>query len=193
VKFEDLDLREIGHKYQLAGAVYSDGVGPALVCVFPEEMSGVDAFDRLDMSRDEWTQFLRQADLLEIEVMAKAKDGKVAKAVIRKCQRQTNQNVSWAVYRRDNFACRYCGNDQVPMTVDHLVTWEEGGPWTEDNLVASCKKCNKIRGNLPYAKWLNHPHYKKNAKRLTDHIRGQNLNVLDRLDSIPRMVHKQSR
>ena len=193
MKFENLDLREIGHRYQLAGAVYSDGVGPALLCIFPEEMPAVSTFNRMDMNRDEWSQFLRQADLLETEILAKAKDGKLYKAVIRKCQRQANQNVSWAVYRRDMFSCRYCGNDQVPLTVDHLITWEDGGPWTEDNLVASCKKCNKIRGNLPYAEWLRHDYYRKVSVKLSDQVRAQNESVLGRLDSIPRMVHKQSR
>ena len=61
---------------------------------------------------------------------------KLYKAVIRKCQRNIEQGVSWNVFRRDGYACRYCGNKEVPLTVDHLVLWEESGPSTEANLVS---------------------------------------------------------
>lgn len=101
--------------------------------------------------------------------------------------------VSWKVFKRDGYACRYCGNDDVPLTIDHLVLWEEGGPSTVENLVSACKKCNRTRGNTPYADWLKHRYYLKVSKGLTADVRQQNDDLVATLDAIPRMVHKRSR
>lgn len=79
------------------------------------------------------------------------------------------------------------------MTVDHIVTWEEGGPSTVENLVTACRKCNKIRGNTPYREWLRHPFYKKVSRNLPIVIVERNEALVHTLDAIPRMVHKPSK
>lgn len=140
----------------------------------------------LDMDLDDWRAFIRQTDLLETEVVAPDQDGKLVKAILRKSQRQVDQGTSWVVYKRDGYRCRYCGIDGVPMTVDHLVLWEEGGPAIPENLVTSCRKCNKKRGNMQYGDWLESPYYKHISKRLIIAAVEANEAVTATLPSIPR-------
>ena len=98
-------------------------------------------------------QIIRQMDVQEIEGLQKT--------VLRKSQRNIDTKVSWQVFRRDNFTCVYCGADDVPMTVDHIVLWEHMGDSVPDNLNCSCKKCNKTRGSMLYADWITSPYFYK--------------------------------
>lgn len=192
MKLDELDIHAIGNTIQIAGVIYA-GEGLTLLCFFPDEIQQGIEIQPLEMDLDDWTRFLRQTDLMETEVLAKAKDGKITKAILRKCQRQIDQRVSWAVYRRDGFKCRYCAADEVPLTVDHLVLWEEGGPSTEDNLVTCCKKCNKTRGNTQLADWFQHQYYRRVSKKLAPHVRALNEDLLNIIPNIPRRPHKVSR
>jgi hypothetical protein len=193
MKFAELNLLAIGNTIQMVGAIYR-GDGKTLLCFFPEDQI-MDEFppEDLDMSQEEWQKFLRQTDLLETEVLTKASDGTFAKAILRKSQRQIEARASWAVFKRDGYACRYCGNDSTPLTVDHLLLWEDGGPSIEANLVACCKKCNKIRGNLKFSDWLQHQYYKDISKKLSPETRAANEALLATLSKIPIHVHARSR
>jgi hypothetical protein len=159
--------------------------------MFPEE-APVGEVEILHLTAADWQDFLRQSDLLETEVLAQAKDGPVTKAIIRKSQRTISQNTSWQVFRRDGFRCRYCGSENKPLTVDHLVLWEEGGPSTEANLASACRDCNKARGNMPYDTWLQSPYYRRASAGLSPEVQRLNQGVATTLPSIPRMVHKPS-
>ena len=192
MKFSDLNISKAGQEVLLVGGIWA-GAGDVYLCYFPQYGIPEGLLHSFDMTKEDWQVLLRQSDLMEIEVLAQAEDGKMHKAVIRKCQRNIQQGVSWAVYRRDGYRCRYCDKEYVPLTVDHLVLWEEGGPSIEENLVASCRKCNKTRGNTPYAAWLKHPYYLKVSKRLPAYVRESNEALVDTLDSIPRLAHKQTR
>ena len=88
------------------------------------------------------------------------------------------------MYRRDHYRCRYCGANDVPLTVDHLVLWEEGGPSTEENLVSACKDCNKTRGNTPYHLWLRDSYYKRVSANLPPMIQEANERIAHTLDGI---------
>jgi len=188
----DFDIKAVGTDLLLVGGVWA-GDHSTYICVFPEFHGIPEDIHVLSMSGDEWKKLIRQSDLVEKEVLEKAEDGKLIKAVARKCQRSIDQNVSWAVYRRDEFRCRYCGNDKVPLTVDHLVLWEECGPSIEDNLVACCRRCNKTRGNMQYADWLKHPYYRKVSQNLTALTRTDNEELVETLDAIPRVIKKRKR
>lgn len=207
-KLSDLNILDVGNNIQLAGAVYI-GNGKLYLTMFPDEAGELnDSFETcswvqstgghldiesLNMSQEEWETFIRQTDLLETQGLVKAENGSVEKAILRKSSRQIDQGVSWKVFRRDGYACRYCRADDVPLTVDHLVCFEEGGPNTETNLVSACRKCNKTRGNTPYAQWLEHPYYKKVSQNLTEGEREANVKLASTLDSIPRHYAKRSR
>lgn len=191
MKIKDLNLLSIGNTIQLAGAIYS-GEGRTFLCLFPGEALDEEV-QQLDMDQAEWEVFIRQTDLLEVEALVKGDNDIIGKAIVRKSTRQIDQGVSWKVYKRDGYACRYCGNNDTPLTMDHLIPWEMGGPNTEVNLVAACRKCNKTRGNTLYADWLQHPHYLRVSKALSPAARTMNEAVLRTLDAIPLVYQKRSR
>jgi len=97
------------------------------------------------------------------------------------------------VFRRDGYKCCYCGRDDVPLTVDHLVLWEDGGPSTEQNMVSACKKCNKARGRTQYVDWLRHPVYLKVSGNLSPERRAANEALVGALNAIPKVMHTRSR
>lgn len=49
------------------------------------------------------------------------------------------------ILRRDRFRCAYCS--QPATTIDHVVPRSRGGEDTWENLVASCFKCNNVKGD----------------------------------------------
>ena len=210
-KLNDLNILDFGNTIGLVGAVWA-GNGKMYLCMFPGEHGGINDIEgndvtsfvtsegetlfveALNLSTEEWTQLIQQTDLLETEVLAKAEDGTVTKIIIRKSARNIAQDVSWQVYHRDGYKCRYCGaGPGIPLTVDHLVLWEEGGPNLPGNLVTADKRCNRKRGNLPYDQWLEHPYYKKVSANLTEEQREANRKLIATLAAIPRMLHKPSK
>jgi hypothetical protein len=218
MKLTDINIYDVGTNIQIAGAIYSDRDRVYLV-PFPhgltdEQRGALDDVERmerelkaldfaqvqrvniLDLTHEDWKVFLRQCDILEVEMLEQAEvDGqkKLVKAVIRKSARQIDQGVVWAVYKRDGYRCRYCGKEGIPMTVDHVVTWEMGGPSIEENLVTACRRDNKIRGNLPFDEWLRHPHYRKVSKNLIIAALEANEALVATLDSIPRRQSRKKR
>ncbi len=190
---KDIDIYAIGNTIQMVGAVYADSENTYL-CLFPEDHEAGDFRQvPLQMDVEDWKVFLRQSDLMETEVLTKTSDGILAKAIIRKTSRTVEQNVNWNCFRRDNYTCRYCGNDKTPLTVDHLVRWEDGGPSIEANMLSACRKCNKTRGNKSFADWITDPYYLRVSKGLPDSVREANVAVLATLDAIPRKYHVTSR
>ena len=57
------------------------------------------------------------------------------------------------IFSRDNYCCHYCGD--VATQVDHKIPVSHGGTNITTNLVASCAKCNNLKGNACYEcpKW----------------------------------------
>jgi 5-methylcytosine-specific restriction endonuclease McrA len=53
------------------------------------------------------------------------------------------------ILRRDQFICQYCS--QEADTVDHVIPRRLGGLDSDDNLVASCRKCNLAKGGRFFA------------------------------------------
>ena len=187
--FKDFPLHKVGNGCGMVGMIFADN-DTSYVLAFPEHQGNLPPGEDVTMTQEDWKALVRQSDLVEVEVLAKAKDGKLVKTFLRKSARQISQQVSWNVFRRDGYACRYCGNDKVPLTVDHLVLWEEGGPSIEENLLTACKKCNKTRGNMQYEDWLRSPRYVRVAEKLTQEQREANVRIIPSLDRIPRRAHK---
>lgn len=50
------------------------------------------------------------------------------------------------LFRRDHFACQYCGAQTPHLTLDHVVPRHRGGSHTWDNLVSACRVCNRRKG-----------------------------------------------
>ena len=191
MKLSDLNLLSIGNTINISGVIYS-GEDKHILCWFPEENEFQYEMHGMTMSLEEWEKFLRQTDVMEVEVLQTSSNGELVKAILRKSQRQIDNFVMWTCFKRDSYQCRYCGKDGIPLTVDHVVTWESGGPTTLDNLLTSCKKCNKLRGNKPYELWMVDKEYNK-ARKLTVEQLEENLRVVQRLDHIPRNTVIRSR
>lgn len=51
------------------------------------------------------------------------------------------------IFARDNHQCQYCGVDDVPLTLDHVIPLSRGGGHDWTNLVTSCVPCNNRKGN----------------------------------------------
>lgn len=50
------------------------------------------------------------------------------------------------LYRRDGFACGYCGSKH-DLTIDHIVPRAQGGRHIWTNLITACRSCNTQKGN----------------------------------------------
>ena len=161
MKLSELNLLDIGHTIQISGMLlqnYKDDI--SIVAIFPEEnLSDSGVLETLHMNVDEWKEFIKQSDIQETEVLTNDKNG-LKKIILRKTARSIDSNISWRVFKRDGYKCRYCGRDDVPLTVDHVMLWKNGGPSIEENLVSSCRKCNKVRGDIEYDEWIESDKYK---------------------------------
>jgi len=175
-----MDLKEVGHTIQIAGVIYnSDKDKQTYLIMLPNEKLYAGTANILNFNTEQWKDFFWQTDVLETELNDKAK------TIVRKAQRQIDGNISWKVYARDNFSCRYCGRTGIPLTVDHVILWEDGGPSIEENLVTSCKKCNRIRGNTRYEEWIISIQYKKATENLSASDIYKNFKLIETLDKIP--------
>ncbi len=50
------------------------------------------------------------------------------------------------IFRRDEYACQYCGRQTASLTIDHVIPRHRGGQHTWQNLVAACPACNRRKG-----------------------------------------------
>lgn len=53
----------------------------------------------------------------------------------------------WAVFRRDGYACLFCGSESN-LSVDHVFPVSRGGGNEPDNLQTLCRNCNSRKGAL---------------------------------------------
>lgn len=184
--FNDIPLLEWGNSITIKGILMEDKEENAHLVLLPMEKPS-QTYSIIMPTRDEWYNLQDQID--KCNVMSEIDKG----VILRKSQRILDQRICWEVYRRDKFKCRYCAIDNVPLTVDHIVTWESGGATHPDNLLSSCRKCNKKRGNLPYGLWLQHSYYIEKSKYLSDEVRKANDEIVYRIDTLPKMSVMRSR
>lgn len=192
VNLDYINLLELGHTIQLTGMLLTDSQRDQTFLVPLPNEDITNEITTLSLSHDDWKTLLKQTDIQETEVLVND-EGKIKKAILRKSTRQIESGVSWNVFRRDNYTCRYCGRNDVPLTVDHLILWEDGGPSIEENLVSCCRKCNKIRGSIKYKDWLESRQYTGLSKGLSFEVRQSNLFQATILDRIPIKLHIPSR
>jgi 5-methylcytosine-specific restriction endonuclease McrA len=51
------------------------------------------------------------------------------------------------VFNRDGRTCRYCGSDEEPLHIDHIIPRKRGGTHDLDNLQVLCKACNLAKSS----------------------------------------------
>jgi hypothetical protein len=66
-------------------------------------------------------------------------------------QRRIHPLLRGAVLQRDDWTCRYCGDEA--LWVDHVDPRARGGLTTPTNLVAACQLCNRTKGSRTPAEW----------------------------------------
>jgi 5-methylcytosine-specific restriction endonuclease McrA len=59
------------------------------------------------------------------------------------------------VFRRDNYTCRYCGRIGGKLEADHIIPFSKGGSDELDNLVTSCRTCNRQKKDKSITEFLN--------------------------------------
>jgi 5-methylcytosine-specific restriction endonuclease McrA len=50
------------------------------------------------------------------------------------------------VFRRDGYACQYCGKKTTHLTIDHILPRHMGGTQAWSNVVTACSACNHRKG-----------------------------------------------
>lgn len=184
IKFKDIPLLEFGNNYGMRAILFTDRDDNSVIVKLPQGPE-LDLEKIVAMYPDlkEWEELLFQLDVNDVEGLSEGE-----KVILRKSQRNVDKKVSWKVFRRDGFKCRYCGIDHVPMTVDHVILWEEGGATVEDNLLTSCGKCNKTRGNMPYQDWMKSKYvFDKVSKYLTPDQHFANIKFFEKANALPRV------
>lgn len=161
MEFKDFNVKDIGTKLDIQGVVYGNGE-KSIIIMLPDLKITSLIVDQINPTSEEWNQIIRQSDLLEVEVVDGDKNKKI---ILRKSTRQIDARVSWEVFRRDGYTCAYCGDKHSPLTVDHVVLWEEGGPSVPENLITACKKCNHTRGNMQFEDWIKSDYFLKTPNK----------------------------
>ncbi len=177
ITLSDLNILDIGHSIQLYGAIYSGNGKVYLIPLPDEDPSDLETLEVsvLRMDADDMERFLNQTDVLDVQGL---------KAILRKSQRQIDQAISWKVFASDHYTCRYCGKTGLPLTVDHIDLWENGGATIVDNLLTACRRCNKLRSNTPYAEWIVSKEYQRVSSDLMIHIKRWNLELIEKLPGL---------
>lgn len=68
-----------------------------------------------------------------------------------------SKRLRFEVFRRDGFACRYCGAtaSDTTLTIDHVVPVALGGTDDPGNLATACKDCNAGKSSSsPDPRWV---------------------------------------
>ena len=193
ISLGDINIHDIGTNIQIAGTVWS-GKGISFITLFPGKDEDFSNLSVLPMNLEEWKRFVHQTDVQEVEILRQEPQG-IVKSIVRKTQRQISAYIQWAVFKRDHYTCRYCGRDGIPLTIDHIDLWEEGGVSIEANLLTTCRSCNKDRGNVLYEIWIISDLYKKKSRNLPQAIKDANLALVNELPNLRknRVIHKHSR
>jgi hypothetical protein len=176
-----LDILDVGNSIQISGAIWSGNGKTYLVPLPDEDLTESHDWHVLKMDAAEWERFLNQSDVLDVRGPGKA--------ILRKSQRQVDQVIAWQVFERDGYKCRYCGR-KAPLTVDHVILWEQGGATVADNLISACRRCNKLRGNMEYDVWLHSTYYTVASCFLTLEEKAANIWVVDKLEELRQIKAK---
>lgn len=57
------------------------------------------------------------------------------------------------VFERDNYTCKYCGQKDGLLEIDHVVPRSRNGGDDIDNLVTACFPCNRAKGAKTLEEW----------------------------------------
>lgn len=97
--------------------------------------------------------------------------GKISKAITNMKRRSAIKNGDVSIKQLENLIasskhCHYCNSEIEDFEIDHKVPVSKGGKHTIDNLVISCKDCNRKKSNMDYNVFLDSIHIKRHRKDL---------------------------
>lgn len=100
---------------------------------------------------------LEIAEFAELVALAPASDRTNAERQARYRARMDVSPIEWAVlraavFKRDNYACTYCGS-QIDLHCDHVVPLIQGGASTMGNLTTACRPCNSGKSGRSVEEW----------------------------------------
>ena len=55
---------------------------------------------------------------------------------------------------RDGYRCAYCGAENIPLELDHIIPRSRGGSDNPENLTLACKPCNSSKGAKNLNEWM---------------------------------------
>ena len=138
---------DVGSILKVEGLVVG-GEGGQSVLMLPGATFSTRPQNILNLSMEEWTDFLVRSDNPEILVMP-------AKAFHRKLRYEISGAVQQKVWVADGCKCRYCGVSmgKAQLTMDHFFPLELGGKNDTSNLLSACRACNKAKGSMSPEDW----------------------------------------
>lgn len=181
----NVPIHEFGNQFEISGVILQHGA-KRLTLLFPTVDNQV-IVETHTPTTEEWGELLNQLDTCNVVV--NTGDNKLPKIIVRKTERIIDQHVMWNVFRRDGYRCQYCNANHVPLTIDHVICWEDLGATTENNLITACRKCNKTRGNTEFIKWLSTPYLE--SKMLNFHDPAHQLKLLSDFHYTAALVPKR--
>lgn len=138
---------DIGSILKVEGLVVG-GEGGQSVLMLPNSHFTTLKQNILELTTEEWSDFLIRSDNPEILVMP-------AKAFHRKLRYEISGAIQQKVWVADHYTCKYCGAlmGEVTLTIDHFIPLEMSGKNDPSNFISACRRCNKNKGALDPKEW----------------------------------------
>lgn len=104
---------------------------------------------------------LRKWRSLSLKLMRYARDGESLEEFFyggldqatAKIREAISSDVRAEVFNRDGEKCTYCGADDGPFHLDHVLPVVRGGRSISKNLVVACARCNTSKGAKTLSEW----------------------------------------
>lgn len=126
-------------------------VARALVKVWNDTARVVDPTDYQLYSWEDWSEL--RADGAEDVIRTANMTLRIPEVIVlTRYNRLPKRKVAFTrrnLFRRDNFTCQYCGNQQRgdQLTIDHVLPRSRGGQSTWSNCVLACSDCNSRKAD----------------------------------------------
>ena len=114
------------------------------------------AFLALGIKRKVVSPKIKRYDRLDLDRITPAQIKRVRRAVGELAPKRKNtvlDIVRAFVYDRDGMVCRYCGDEDGPFHLDHVLPLARGGDDEATNLTVACARCNCSKGQKTLEEW----------------------------------------
>lgn len=146
-------LQDLGSLLRIGGIVLQGGDSTVILLTPNGNKFDVKNVAIHSPSLPEWAEIIKQSDDPEIFV---GEAGQIEKILHRKNRFAISGATQQRIWFLDKWTCLYCKKTlpEITLTIDHLVSLENGGSNNENNYVSSCFGCNKSKGSSDTKVWL---------------------------------------